>query len=563
MGHKRYMFVLVGAWVLFAGLAILHGLRLDDDTYSHFVISVTTIRNADFVAWVTDTWNKPMTTLVYGVIGQLGIIPARLMSVTLVVLSAYWLVDILHVRLGWDKMRATLFVVATYLFQISLLPQIFLTNTEQLAAFLGTLGLWLVLVRKQYFVAGLCMGLVTWARMEAALLVAGVFFGCLADFWRDDSRKAVRDVLVMGVGAAIPALGWWGVTTWGSGDPLWFRTGYVYLREPFWEHLLSVNFLTGLPGSLSSPVLLLVFAGIFLLLRSGSATGGACSLRWMLLLPVLLQGLFFSVMTVYPRDSGYGGWAIASLNARSYNILSPIFCLIAAQGYGYLKGWKRWWGAIGVVLLLLVGHYYFQGAFSLLFGSVLRLGYLLLGAGLLGAFVLLCMLVRRMNDGKRLAMLCGFIVLTAPMMVPFFWYPLRGQDVREETQRAFSAWYLDAYAGQDEAPVVLQSLNGRLDYLGGLPEGSTSWVYSAQLVKAIDQTRDRAVLVVVEELPNGEIAPMCPADLKAILDVRGFKELTRFVPVRGQGAIDRLILRISARNQPVSLVVYGAGKLRD
>lgn len=113
MGHKRYMFVLVGAWVLFAGLAILHGLRLDDDTYSHFVISVTTIRNADFVAWVTDTWNKPMTTLVYGVIGQLGIIPARLMSVTLVVLSAYWLVDILHVRLGWDKMRATLFVVAT------------------------------------------------------------------------------------------------------------------------------------------------------------------------------------------------------------------------------------------------------------------------------------------------------------------------------------------------------------------------------------------------------------------------------------------------------------------
>lgn len=547
-----------GSLAAFALLALSHGYRTDDDTFSHFAVSVSLISEVNLREILTDTWNKPMTALVYGVSGQLGLATARLVSVALVFLATGLLADILRKLRGWSSRDALCFCLAAFVFQISLLPQIFLTNTEQLSAVCLTVALWLYYVKGKLFVSGLFLGMMVWARMESSILAAGWIAGVFLDAYSHDRKQAFNSALILGLGAAVPALGWWGVSAWVTGNPFWFRTGYVFVREPFFAHLFSVNFFTGLPGALSSPQLLLLCAGAVTLCISRDLPGRA-GWRFGILLPVLFSSVFFTVMTVYPRSSGYGGWAIASLNARSYNILSPIFLLIAAHGYEHLiRDKKSLLPTLLLTMLLLGGHFFFQGAFPFLFGFLLRMSFLLLGAALLAGFLLFRHLInKRAGESGRLPALCLYLIVTAPVMVPFFWYPLRAQDAKVEVQRQFLEWYQHHYAHAFEDHLILQTVNGSLPFFAGNDQIQSRWVYPAGMLRQLEQPwQGPERLFLVEAGDDGALLPKYPRHLIPALKQNGYQEIMRFRPERGRGRIDRAIGLLSSRNLPATLVVY-------
>jgi hypothetical protein len=419
-------------------------------------------------------------------------------------------------------------------------------------------GLWFYSVKQRLFLAGLCFGFVMWARMEAALLVAGLFAGMLLDRWKDNPVDAVSGVARLSLAAAIPSVGWWLVATIISGTPFWFRTGYVFVRDPFWSHMWNVNAITGLPGALSAAQLLLLIAGGFVLIRKTNHSKNVISRwRWALVLAVVFQFVFFSITTVYPRSSDYGGWAIAPLNARSYNILAPLFCLISAIGISEIQKMREWMIPALGALLLLVSHYFFQGGFPFLFSPLIRAGYFLCGLFLLSSFGCVVFFATKRNCRSRyIRLLSGYVILSAPLMVPFFWNPFYFHDVKADVQMQFVDWYRGRYEGNQEPPQILQSVNGKLGFMGSLPAGVDHWLYPAQFSQAIESSTASSVLVILEFDAEGKMAAQYPAEIIRTLEVNGYQEVIRFKSSRGQTSLDRMILLLSARNRPYDLVVF-------
>lgn len=557
--------ILFWSGVFLCIMAVCHGLRLDDDSYSHYAISVETVRAMDWRGLATDTWNKPLAGIVYGISGLAGIIPARLLSVFVVMLASFCLVDILRKVTGWKDREAAWFVVASFIFQVSFFPQAFLTMNEQLAAAMLAFGLWFYWVKHRIFWSGICFGMVMWARMEAALLVAGLFVGMFFDIWTRNRALALSELTKLGFCAAIPAAGWWLIATIISGTPFWFRTGYVYIREPFWSNVWNVNAVTGMPGALSAAQLLLFVAGIAALLRKNKGQEDAAPpWRWSLILAITFQFVFFSITTVYPRSSGYGGWAIAPLNARAYNILAPLFCLISAVGITEIKNSRQWIVPAFVTLILLAGHYFFQGAFPFLFGTLIRVGYLAMGCMILLGFCLtlwICTSGGRCARRNPIRLASFYMLLSAPLLVPFFWNPLNFQDTKVDIQRKFIQWYETTYLSHGATPNVVQNLNGRLDFMAGWPIDTSRWVYPEQLHREIREWDGELKLFLVEVDDNGDLFPLYPSEIIDALEIKGFAPLARFSTDRGRKQLDRAILKFSGRNRPSNLVVYGTSSV--
>ena len=541
----------------FLALAWTHGLRLDDDSYSHFAVSVRTLADMDWRALVTDTWNKPLTTLVYGTAGLAGGLNlARVASVALTLLAAVLLRRVLERWLGWASGEHIWFVPAFFLLQIGLLPQVFLTMTEQLAAALlaWALHAW---VRERPWSAFLIAGFMPWARIESLFVVAVLFLVMSGELLRAGGRRALARVASMNALGALPFLSWWTCGFILKGEIAWMSAPYAYLREPFWLHLVSTNAITGLCGALSPAQLLLVALG---LTAWRSAPRNALSLT-MIMLPAAIHLLFSSLVVVYPRGSGYGGWAIAALNARSYATVAPLFCLLAGWGWQRLFGDAaaaggdrrpaQLWPAVALTALLCLGFAAFQGSFAF-FSPTVRLGQLVLGLLVLAGAAALAWSVSRYEPRRVAGIYACLAIASAPVMVPFFWYPLRWQDRRAEVQLAFLR---ELRLTTEQPPLVVQSMNGRLDFFSGGAKVPMPWSYPA-LVGRSAAAAPGGSWIVLDTDERGTPVGYSPEVVRSLQEAGAYTRMGSFVDERPRAAWQRAVDRLTPRNRGGGYIIF-------
>lgn len=534
----------------FVALAWTHGLRLDDDSYAHFATSVRTLAGRDWRALITDTWNKPLTTLVYGTSGLAGGLGlARTSSVLLTALAAILLRRVLERWLGWASREHLWFVPAFFLLQIGLLPQVFLTMTEQLAAALlaGALYAW---AHDRPRSAFLIAGFMPLARIESLFVVAALFLAMSGELLLAGGRRAAGRVAPMNVLGAIPFASWWCCGFSLTGDAAWMSASYAYLREPPWLNLWSTNAVTGLCGALGAVQVLLMVVG----LQAWRSAPRAGLQLPTLALPAAAHLLFASLVVVYPRGSGYGGSAIMALNARSYATVSPLFCLLAGWG------WQRLFGegapavgdrrpapigaAAALTALLCLGYTAFQGSFPF-FSPAVRCGQLALGLGALAGAAAIALSARRFGT-RRAAGACALLAMaSAPVMVPFFWYPMRWQDRRAGTQRAFIG---ELRRAPERPPLVVQSMNGRLDFFaGGIPI-PMPWTYPA-LVGRSAEAAPVGSWIVLDTDERGTPVGYPGEVVRGLLDSAAYSREGAFVDARPVAAWQRLVDRLTPRNR--------------
>ncbi len=555
LARSEAVLLLFGA--TFLALAWTHGPRLDDDSYAHFALSVQTIANLDWRALVTDTWNKPLTTLVYGTagfVGGLGL--ARSASVALTILAAALLRRVLEQWLGWTTREHRWFVPAYFLLQIGLLPQVFLTMTEQLAAALlaGALYAW---VRGKPWAAFLIAGFMPWARIESLFVVAVLFTVMSRELLRGSGRRALARVALMNVAGALPFLAWWASGVILEGKPGWMSASYAYLRDPFWSHLLSTNAVTGLCGALVPGQLLLVALG---LLAWRAAPRGALRLP-MLVLPAAAHLLFASLMVVYPRGSGYGAAAIAALNARSYTTVAPLLCLLAGWGWQRLFGNPTsaagdrqpvpLWPSVGLTALLCLGFAAFQGSFPM-FSPMIRIGYLALGLGALSGAAVIARSLSRHEPWRAARIYAWLTMASAPVMVPFFWYPLSWQDRQVEVQRTFLR---ELRRAPEKPPLVVQSLNGRLAFFGDGVPVPMPWIYPA-LVGGTAETAPAGAWIVLNTDERGSPVGYPREALRTLQDSGVYGKVGAFVDTRPRPAWQRAVDRLTPRNRGGGWIIF-------
>jgi hypothetical protein len=542
------------ALLLFAAaflvLAWTHGLRLDDDSYAHFAASVRTLADGNWRALITDTWNRPLATMVYGSAGLAGGLgPARAFSVLLTVLAGILLRRVLERWLGWTEREHPWFVPAFFLLQIGLLPQVFLTMTEQLAAALlaGALYAW---AHDRPRSAFLVAGFMPLARIESLFVVAALFLVVSAELLLAGGRRAAGRVVVLNALGAIPFASWWVCGFVLTGDAAWMSASYAYLREPLWSKLLSTNAVTGLCGALCSVQLLVIVVGLQAW-RSAPRTG--LRLR-VLALPAAAHLLFASLVVVYPRGSGYGGSAIMALNARSYATVSPLFCLLAGWGWQRLFGDgasgvgerhpAQVWTAAAATALLCLGFTAFQGSFPF-FSPAARYGQLVLGLGALAGAAAIALSAPRFGTRRAAGMYSLLAMASAPVMVPFFWYPLRWQDRRAEVQSAFIE---EVRRAPEQPPLVVQSLSGRLDFFsGGIPI-PMPWTYPA-LVGRSAAAAPVGSWIVLDTDDRGAPVGYPGEVVRGLLDSAAYSRVGTFVDARPVAAWQRFVDRLTPRNR--------------
>lgn len=553
--------------LLFVGMALAHSLRLDDDSYAHFAVSVETVRSFDIHKLVTDTWNKPWTGVVYGTTGLMGIHVARMASVGFCLLSAFLLGRIAERHFRLSPFAADISAAVLFLFTPALLPQVFLTMTEQLAAFLLVLGLWLHLNRQNTWLAMLSWGLMPLARIESVTVVAGLGIAVVFNEWlRSRSISTVRAV-GLGCVAVIPFVCWWAAGAILEGDVGWLAAGYVYPRGFKFVELLCVNALTGLPAALSIPQICFLLLGFIALAAKGSESRNG--LLAVCLFPILIYAAFISVMVVYPKGSGYGELAVAALNTRSYNMIMPLMCLAGIAGMsglalngetpgGPARPRRSLLAFVCIfALVVLAGYYFFLGCFPVLFGGAYRVMVvgvmLLVGAGF--ALVLSVPVFRR-SGSQHLLWLAGYTALTVPLLVPFFWHPFRWHDHRESAQIRLIETIRTRYDAGARPPMVLQTMNGRLDFMGGIREPKIGWAYYSLVDDQLDSMPANS-WIVVEIDENGRALGSYDPSLDIMLaDALDYRRLQVYTNTSWIPLCDRVIARFSSRNRAGGWILY-------
>lgn len=538
-------------------LAWAHGPRLDDDSYTHFAVSVLTVAELDWRSLVTDTWNKPLTTMMYGVAGLVGGLGlSRSVSVLLVLMTAILVRKILELWLGWGSRQYPWFVPAFFLLQIGLLPQSFLTMTEQVAAALLAASL-LAFVTDHRWLAFVSGGFLPHARLESVFIVAALFCTFSLNLLRSEGMRAFGRVATMNTMGALPFIGWWAAGLIWTGQPTWILASYAYLREPIWQELWSVNAFTGLCGALSTVQVTMVIMGV---LMCRQAPNNRLPI-YLILAPLFTYLCFTSLVVVYPPGSGYENWAIAALNARSYIIVAPLLCLLAGLGYhrffniSHDKTYRtkpEIWYAVILTLLPCFGFFYFQQAFASVFGLVAKIGQLILGLGFLGLGAGIAWSWTRHRWRHAANAYACLAICTAPLMVPFFWYPLQWQDRRIVVQKAF----LERLQGAAvRPPLVLQSMNGKLDFFAGGTATPIAWCYPALLKKCVAQAPAGAWVVIGAD-KDGIPVGYTPECIQALEDRTMFDQIGLFVDKRTKSQWEQAIDVLTSRNRVGGWIIY-------
>ncbi len=592
------LLVPAGTFLFLILLASLYGYQFHEDAYQHFQTSVEAVAQGHWTSLLTDTWNKPLPALIYGFCGQWGLTAARMASVVLTFFTGWLIFLVVQHWFNVSLQNHPWTWVGFFLFQLAVLPQSFLTMTELIAAFLWTLGIFLHLKahpKSAFFV----LGLLPLARLEMSLIMAWTFLAFSWDMWRRTSPPATQHTLIKifiynGLGA-LPLLAWWMLGWRAVGSFSWLLDSPYspYVRPWGFLDWMQVNSFTGLGGVLSAPALFLFWVGLFSLPKM-SACQQRC-LPW-LYGPLLIHGIFMSLMVVYPADSRFADIGIAAINARNYNVLAPLITIFVFAGalglqrtfnsildirrthqgtlgvqqalngnwnirrtgdgetprtQTFFSRFPRFWLFLLLTEGVLLGFY----AMQQILGTGLAKGIfkLALHQGLLIAFILWLVVMHRLKKTISLNGLAWACILGFFFSVPLFWHPLKFYEQRYRVQQEFCDWF---HGQMTVKPVrIVQDMNGRLDRWCDITQVDTTWTWANQFLPTL-QNAPAGTLAVLETNAQHQPHPRYPEPLIQLLNnsqqFRVHVQSSNVPPY----AWETLLNRLSSRNAPLGWLVF-------
>ena len=515
----------VGVGIALALLAVVSGPRLDDDSYRHFARSVQAVASLDGRGLITNLWNKPLTGLIYGVTGLLGLTAARLAAVALTMLTLHLTVELCQVLLP----RAVRWpMLLLFVSQPALLRDAFVTMTEIPAACCLASSLWAQLCAGRARWAAFAIGLMPLCRVE--MLPVTLF----VTLWLAHAAavRGLREQLVLLALAALPSLAWYAAAAVVAHDALWFR-GQGYARVRAWDlaGCLRFNVFGGLAAVLSAPSLLLFWLGVLsarrMLTRSVAALVlGALACHYALL----------DVLDVFPRgvEGVPLGHAVAAINPRNYTSSAPLVAVCCGSGLAY----------------------------RLEAGSVARRP--LMAAALLSAAVIvngdIAQPVALLRDSALLASSIAVLGFRAParawqawalasvtaalIMRPGFGYPTRWNDRRAASIDALAQLARDRHPAR-----LIQDLASSLEHYAGLQGVDADWIWPRDFATRMN---DESVVVIEVDAEQHALARY-PANLSACLTPRA---LVAAYDSPAQPSWLSLIDRVVARNAAVHWRAY-------
>lgn len=565
-----FKFVTMLGFGILALLAIFSNHQLPTDSFQHYHTSVDIVKERNWNIFFFDLFRRPIATLVYGAIGQLGMIPARLLSVLFVILTAILVFKIVQVLFPEKEMSHPLTWFAFFVCQISVFQDAYVTMTEIFAAFFLSLGL-LLYFQNRLVWAYLSLGLLPLARLETALIMALCFvFLSLEQLFRQNwTKKILGQVVFWNALGSLPFILFWAMGIGVTEDPFWlWQKVYPYPRSSEIIGLLTVNAFTGLPGVLTAPLLFLFFGGMLHILFFKPPP--SCR-SWSLVLLytiVFVHSFFLSSIVPHPRGSHLGDLAVTAIKPSNYNVLAPIFAIFIFAGAGALlqmlkppkrdKHWIKWGiGALFLTECALVGFFFLQQTFetSLVKGLFKLILHHILLWGLI-IWIGHTIVVGSKKNGLplNLTMLVGFVIFSLLVSVPLFWHPLRFYDQAHLTQQEFCQWYHQN--DTSSVPRIVQDLNSRLDRFCGIEGVDTTWTWAGNLFDQSVQNAPAGSLILVDTNQHHQPAPRYSPQLMTLLSrASEFRMRQKSTPLP-VASWQTWLNRISARNQPKGWLVY-------
>jgi hypothetical protein len=264
----------------------------------------------------------------------------------------------------------------------------------------------------------------------------------------------------------------------------------------------------------------------------------------------VIHYLVLNTLEVFPEgwEGVSVGHAIAAINARNYTPTASVTALFISLGVAaWAQALERRdaafmralvWASVAAAALITVAH---SDA-----TDMLALKLTLLVASLVGVHWTLRGSAAKPALAWRAAALAA---LAAALLIrPFFWYPTRWNDRREEAVSA-----LVQLVREQHPRLVVQDLASSLEVFGGLRDVDAIWTWALDFPKRVAEAGTGSV-IVLEVDDHGAPLPRYPRALQETLDsccvvVTHFDSAP---PTPWIGAIDRL----AARNAPVHWVAY-------
>jgi hypothetical protein len=541
---------------LFLGLlAFVSGPRIGDDSFQHFGRSVLEFSAFSLRAWVTDTWNKPMNGLLYGIPGQLGLGAARLVSVGMTVASAFFTLRIGE-RLIPERLQGPRWAIPLlFISQMAVLKDTFVTMTELPAGFFIALALWLCLVKGRPRWAALAAGCAPLCRNE--MLIVALFVGVWLAFsalrtGRGSLPQRLWAAFSVGALALLPFLCWVIAGVLLTNDTLWLaRTSYAELRSFALPGLLRYNALSGLPKGTPVPALVFLILGMLSVPKLFTLAAE----RFRLALPAGVLGvhyLLLSTTAITPTAwfRGPPGRSISTL-ARNYNSTAVVAAVFMALGVAVWveaaatrPDWfrKRLISAAVLVLIAVV---------SGRFGEV---GPMALDLVLLAVTVAVVLQTTRNKSGvsptKAWCWAAWGSLVACLLVRPFFWYPTRWNE--------YTAISVDALATliqREQPPRVVQDLASSVVAFGPQAPNDAGWCWSEHFAERL-LSAPPGTLVVVETDARHQPLGRYPDGITKLLAEAGRVQEVAHFDTAPQPAWLRALDRIASRNEPVYWVAY-------
>lgn len=556
----------IGLALFWVWLAYAAGPDIHQDSYTRYQLSVQLWETSDWAGALTHIWNKPLSPLLYGASGQLGLFGARLTAVLIALLTLrFTLLWIQNLQGSLSQTEEALVLLLTA-FQLPFFEQAIYTMSEMPAACVLIMALWLW-SGGRHWQGFLVLGLLPLARLETALLMATGFvsYSWLMARRNGFNTKVLGKLLFWNALGSLPFVLWalagWHITE----HPMWMTAGSygAYLRDlnPF--YLLTINAWSNLPATAPLFVVGLIFLGMWNLLSKSMLKSNHARIHptiWVALVIFLVDSLFLSAMVVYPKGSRFGDLAIAAFNARHTIIIAPLLTLLA------FWGWKHWQQVIhpqrqtkpyplgqplfgflilsGVVLACwLVFQDYFQVSTRTLgVKSAVHLGTVVV-------FLLLSWWVwlrpdfsKWLNRMTLLMLVVGFLALK-----PFFWYPLKWHDQRLQGQIAYCQQIEQALGS---APVrVIQDLDGAIARSCKLDLAPSPWTWPSFFLEELSRSSP-GTLVLLELDQHRQIDSKYPANLQhAFNDKTSFEQVGTFFLGNSVPEWQMLVNRFTKRNR--------------
>jgi hypothetical protein len=511
---KDVILVFLAFFSLFALLSYVYTPELRGDPIHHFRDAVDAVSQFNIREIAVNLWDKPIPLLLYGIPGLAGLFFARLASVVLVLLTAYFTLNLAR-RFIRNMEESPALTIVFFLMLISVFLQTFVTNTELTAAFVLSFGLYLFYSRKAYPAAFLVTGFLPLARVESSLIMA-LLFGIfsLEIFLNNRSAngenlfKRIQPIFGYLVIGSAPFILWNAAGAYFTRDILWLSHGSYANVRPFDPlYIVKHNALTASPMVFTAPALFLFLIGVSSPQKNDQDSSSPYF--FFAIYGVLILHMIF-LSTIIPYPKGEVGWEkliLAWGNERNFNVIAPVLALFVYMGASYIyevfyagknrsiNGTERKLAGVKILFLFFFSIlliYVCKDEF--VFNNSRRLYVLLLC--LFSVVFLIPFLMRSGTLQKKtfLAMVSGFIICSFLITKPRFWNPTKYNDPDIALQGELTDWIHSNYTASDV--LVIQDLSGQMTYAIGRKNVHAPWVWAGKYPAEVSAAPSKTLIVL-------------------------------------------------------------------